>query len=55
MTKEQTSITYEVNNNSLHKVKTITPSIIYLNSFGQVLDIISLDKRPINKTKTYTK
>lgn len=55
MTKEKHSITYSLDGNSLKKVKTTTPSILYLNSFGQVLDIITLDKRPIDKPKTYTR
>ena len=55
ITKEETSIDYKLVNHSLEKEKTITPSIIYTDNQGKVLETISLDKKPINKQKVYTK
>ena len=56
MTKEKASISLETNGNSLEKVRTITPSIIYLSSFGEVLDIISLkQEKAEEKPKVYTR
>ena len=55
MTKEEASITYKLNGHSIEKEKTITPSIIYLNNQGQILDYIALEKKSVDKPKTYTK
>lgn len=55
MTKETTSIDFKIQENSLRKVKTLSPKIIYLNSLGQVLDIIELEKKEEEKPKVYTK
>ncbi len=55
ITKEEASITYKLNNHSLEKERTISPSIIYIDNQGKVLQTINLDKKPINKPKIYTR
>lgn len=56
MTKEKPSITLEVREDSSFKIiKSIIPSIIYLNSNGQILDIIPQDKRIIENQEDQVK
>ncbi len=55
MMKEKTSLTFEIDDNSIKRLRITTPYVYYLNDKGQILDIIPLNRKVTENTNDRTK
>lgn len=53
MTKEKTSVTLIIDEDSVQHLRIVSPSIIYLNDNGQVLEVIPQERKTTLDPKKY--